>query len=500
MSLDGIIEELPGRYAGPGGAVAVLRRGEVLVRHAWGWADSDARLAFTPSTPFLVCSITKQFTCALLLDRFGDPTALDDDVRRALPDLTQPAPGVLDLCHNQSGLRDYWAIAMLSGALVEGRFDDDDARRLIGRTRTLQFAPGTRYSYANQNFRILSDILERRLGRPFDELLRSHVLAPIGMRAAGLNPETGQVRGGTVGYEGSVETGFRPAVNRIRWTGDAGLAASLDDMIAWELAVDRDDTLYNRLTTPTSFADGATAAYGFGLSSASLHGHRAFAHGGGLRGWRSFRAYLPEHRVSVVVMFNHMADARAAALDVLGTLVSPVGPHAPSDEVCTGRYLEPQTGLAVRIGRNGDGTQLLYATALERPGAHSMVRLRTEAGAVWMDRPGENQSTALVAVEGVSATDIEGAFHCAELGADLICVSAGGVLHGAFSGLLGSGTMVALRPFGPDLWLLPCPRALDYGAPGDWTLQFTRDANGRVDGVQVGCWLARGLVFRRAPG
>jgi len=27
-----------------------------------------------------------------------------------------------------------------------------------------------------------------------------------------------------------------------------------------------------------------------------------------------------------------------------------------------------------------------------------------------------------------------------------------------------------LEPVGPDVWLLPCPRALDHTPPGDWTL------------------------------
>jgi len=39
----------------------------------------------------------------------------------------------------------------------------------------LQFAPGTSYSYANQNFRLLADILEERSGRAFAELLRARV-------------------------------------------------------------------------------------------------------------------------------------------------------------------------------------------------------------------------------------------------------------------------------------------------------------------------------------
>ena len=120
--LDKALAALPGRYAGPGGAVAVLRDGETLIRHAWGWADVECRRPFTPETMALVCSITKQFTCALLLDQFPDPTALDGDLADFMPALQQPSPGILDLCHNQSGLRDYWATAMLCGAPVEGYF------------------------------------------------------------------------------------------------------------------------------------------------------------------------------------------------------------------------------------------------------------------------------------------------------------------------------------------------------------------------------------------
>ncbi len=79
--LDRALAALPRAYPGPGGAVAVLRDGEVLARHAWGWADAEQRIAFTPGTLFRICSITKQFTCALVLGAFPDPSVLDEDVR-----------------------------------------------------------------------------------------------------------------------------------------------------------------------------------------------------------------------------------------------------------------------------------------------------------------------------------------------------------------------------------------------------------------------------------
>jgi len=166
--LDRAIEALPRSYAGPGGAVAVLQKGEVLVRHAWGWANAERRIPFTPRTLFRMCSITKQFTCAVVLESFPDPSMLDGDVRARLPLLGQSAPGALHLCHNQSGLRDYWAVAMLHGSPAEAPFGDSEAARVIGGTKTLQFTPGTRSSYVNQNFRLLSDIMQERMRDPVD--------------------------------------------------------------------------------------------------------------------------------------------------------------------------------------------------------------------------------------------------------------------------------------------------------------------------------------------
>ena len=125
------------------------------------------------------------------------------------------------------------------------------------------------------------------------------------------------------------------------------------------------------------------------------------------------------------------------------------------------------------------------------------VRLHRADDGVWMTRPHENLSSLLTPWEGESGTDIEGVFRSAELGTEITCVSAGGALYGAFSGMLGQGAMQPLLPYGPDTWLLPCPRALDYSAPGDWTLRFRRDETGRVDGVTAGCWLARGIGYSR---
>ncbi|MDJ0388875.1 D-aminopeptidase [Roseomonas sp. E05] len=509
--LEHALETLPRAYPGPGGAVAVLREGEVLARHAWGWANAERRIPFTPRTLFRMCSITKQFTCGVLLDAFPDPTVLDEDVRARLPLLEGPAPGALHLAHNQSGLRDYWAVAMLHGSPAEAPFGDAEAARVIGGTRRLHFAPGTRYSYVNQNFRILSDILQERTGRGFGELLRAGIFDRAGMEGALLAADTRAMPDGTEGYEGSLASGFRAAENRVLWTGDAGLGASLDDMIAWERHIDatreEEGSLYRRLSAPVRFADGRPAEYGFGLNRARALGRAASGHGGALRGWRSHRFHLPGERISVVVLFNHLADAQEAALDLLAAALGEDRPKpalAGTAPGWLGAFLEPESGLALRADFAEGRVRLRYGHSAEwlelradGSADNGRTRLRPGEGGLWMDRPQENQSSCLRRLEGAAAGGLAGRYRCAELEAELLVTEAGGVPYGGFSGFLGQGRMELLEPVGPDVWALPCPRALDHTPPGDWTLAFRRDAAGRVAGVEVGCWLARRLPYAR---
>ncbi|MBY0335351.1 MAG: D-aminopeptidase [Acetobacteraceae bacterium] len=511
ISLEHVAAELPARYPGPGGAVAVLREGAVVLRHAWGFANAERRLAFTPATLFRICSITKQFVCALLLDRVPDPTALEPGLRRRLPKLSARTPSALHLAHNQSGLRDYWAVAMLHGSPVEAPFGDDEAARVIGGTRSLQFDPGTRYSYTNQNFRLLSELLEESEGRTLAELLRRHVFDRAGMPSALLAADTRALAGGTEGYEGSQAAGFRAAENRVFWTGDAGIAASLDDMIAWERHIDatRDDpaSLYRRLSAPVAFANGSPAAYGFGLGRATEFGRAVTGHGGALRGWRSHRLHVAEERISVVVLFNHMGDTQAAALDLLAAALGEARGATelePRKSLLCGAYLDPETGLAARVDEAGPGRlRLRFGHSPDRleirpdgSAGNARTTLRRTAGGVWMDRPAENQSGLLLPNEGPPPADAAGRYRCDELDAELTIADAGGALYGAFSGFLGRGRMELLEPAGRDVWALPMPRALDHTPPGDWTLAARREG-GRVAAIEVGCWLARRLTYRR---
>ncbi|MBN9044347.1 MAG: D-aminopeptidase [Rhizobiales bacterium] len=511
VPLEAYVRTIPQNYRGPGGAVAVVKDGAVVLRHAWGFADLTARRPMTPETRMPICSVSKQFTCAALLDSVGEPEVLEAALAAYLDRFEGERPTVRDLCNNQSGLRDYWALTVLCGADPEGVFLPEQAQNLLRRLKTTHFAPGTHYSYCNGNFRILADLIEGHTGRALPDLLAERIFAPAGMKTAELIPDTAAFTDCT-GYEGDTVRGFLPAVNRIHWMGDAGICASLDDMIAWEKFIDatRDDEngLYRRLGVARTFRDGKPAPYGFGLKFEEAGGRRLTGHGGALRGWRCQRWHCAEERLSTVAMFNFEGGASEVAMKLMNIALGVTLPEPPRVEVDAGwfgTWLDPETGLALVLegaapgrmkARFGTGPEIMDVIA-GNEARSSMTAITRDGDTIRLSRDDENLELALTRLIGEAKGDILGRYRSDELEADLLLVEAGGAIYGAFEGFLGKSDLYPLYPAGPDLWLLPVQRSMDAPSPGEWKLLFSRDGAGAVSGVKVGCWLARGVDYRR---
>ncbi len=500
---------------GPGGAAAVLRDGEVLECRVWGYASLERRIPFTARTLVPACSITKQFLCGALLSRLGEPERLDGEIAACLPRFTGPLPTARQLCNNQSGLRDYWAQTVLCGAHADGDLRPHQAMDIIARMETGHFAPGAHYSYANPNFRILEKAMERVTGQELGTLMRQEVFDPVGMEAAALHSETACLPGGACGYEGTLQTGLIPAKNLIHWAGDAGVCASLADFIAWERFIHATDSdqngLYNRLSAPQSFADGSPAWYTFGLLHGARAGRSFTEHGGGLRGWSLHRLHCGQEKLSIVVMLNHRAvAARSIVMRIFDTLVGLARPAGGpvADESWLGSYLDLHSGLLLDVRSDDAGGMLarfeagaehLTLTGRDKA-AGEYMRLYRDGDRLRMCNARDNLTASFVPLKGAAAQDFEGSFHCAELDARFTCGLSGGVLYGAFDGPLGAGPMQLVEPVGRDVWRMPCVRAMDAAAPGDWTIRLTRDEVGRVSGFSIGCWLSRSNYFKRREG
>lgn len=527
-----LLEKVPSLYRGPGGAVAVLRDGELVGQHVWGYANLEKRIPMESSTLMPICSITKQMLCMILVDLERNPTpemAERGDVRQQLEgtlrEIVQEALlentglEIEDLCNNQSGIRDYWAMSMFWGTQPDGVFTlSEDAKKALSLTKSLHFQPGTQYAYSNLNFHILARVVERVTGSQIGDLLAERLFSPARMETAAFCEDNANLPGPCVGYEGNETFGFIPAVNCVQWSGDAGVVASLEDMIAYEHFLDRswsdEASIYRAIAERPMFKNETHARYGHGLAHVKVGVVNTIGHGGSLRGFCLHRLQAPSERVAIVVMLNHEIDAETIAEFILRNVLDPSQPKfRPSHDIKVsqswlGTFFDPEAQLALTVRDAGpnmlniryadhDETVALFE---ESKGSSETMVASFSNDSIQLHRQDDNRvvnARRILAPAEPIKTDYVGQYRCADIDSLFTCTGAGGMLYGSFEGFLGHGPMHLMRYLGEDIWYLTCPRGLDAPAPGDWTAVFKRNETGTIVSVVIGCWLARNVQFTR---
>lgn len=401
-----------------------------------------------------------------------------------------------------------------------------DAPQALDRIKSYHFAPGTEYSYSNVNFHVLGRILENVSGISLAQLLVQRLFIPAGMKTASLCANTNGLPLPIVGYEGNPKVGYFAATNRIEWGGDAGIACSLEDMIAYEIYLDKslsdDKSLYAQSTKEQKFRDGAPASYGYGLKKLKVAGHSAIGHGGALRGFRHARMQFPKERLSVVVMHNFETSPGGPAEFIVKKILGDNEPKSQTVDSPTawkGHYLDEDTQLYVGIeegdrekpgsisvsygpGTGGESARLTSETEAEADG----MKLTLEGDVLHVKRIDDNRTLRAQRLQAVDKKDfgqsssesVVGVYRNEECDSVFTVAGERGALYGSFDGFLGRGPIWTIKQIGTDqVYALANPRGLDATPPGDWTVVFKDEKDGKCSRVSVGCWLARKVEYVR---
>lgn len=506
----------------PGVAVGVLRGPDrvTVCRGLARLADTsgtDRPLNFTAQSRFRACSITKQFVALLLLQFAAEGRlSLDDTPGRWVPALAgfDPALRLKHLAQNRSGLVDYWCAAMLTGAQPESVFTREDGERLIASLPRQMFAPGQGTRYNNGNWRILEWVLCTASGQSLAELMEARIFAPLGMHDSLLGEDTSlALPDGTTGYR-QANGRWEREVTRIWWSGDAALVTTLDDLLKWEAAWQRRDPILaaaqDRLTQAMPHADGSTASYAFGMNAWTANGRRMHWHGGALRGWRMAQLRFPDEETSVLVMQNRTANPMPLALavaQVLGLQPAWDFPEAAGDEVVglpdpTGTWRSDEIDLVATFGEQGGLPTLslgMDASTLVRIGTDTLIStdgfLRVEQADDHLVITSRNLGWT-ARFQRLPAGDVRPAlagttWHSAELDSRIRFSADGASL--VIAGPHGTSETYPVLAVGAGHVAFDCLRALDEQPPGRYHLRVNGDT------LVVGCLLAQGFVFRRAP-
>lgn len=330
------------------GVVLVTRGDQVLLREAYGPADSETGAANTPDSRFRLASVSKQFTAAAIL-RLQDEGRLsvDDPVCRWI----SPCPAgwedirLTHLLSHTSGLPDLmdrpgWGDRRVTPATISQLTADTVRYRP-------RFEPGARADYNNAGYNLLADIVERASGQSYEAFLRSAFFEPLGMDDTGSDADAmghGIVMGHNSGGGGPVH-GPLPNVSII--PGAGALYSTADDMLTWQRALH-----HGRLLSADSYramiADHAPEdqglpvgarprAWGYGLFTSDLgsgadpqfHAFQIY-HTGSWAGFRNLVSYLPGEDVTVVVLTNNYHQRDQVFLIVQQAMAEAIGAPFPT--------------------------------------------------------------------------------------------------------------------------------------------------------------------------
>ena len=318
-----------GRFSG---AVLVARGDRVLFRKGYGFADVARRTPYTPETRHAVASITKMFTSmAALKLRDAGRLRLDDSICAHLapcPDAWKPVT-VQQLMRHTSGIPDYEEPLKLgSEKYLTVMTQEGTSRRLVeeAKKKPLDFPPGTKFRYSNTGYLVLAELVENAAGMPFNGFVTTTRLRPAGMARAGMfdgktvpeglatgytHPELGWAKllGGAPLTDGHLVA--RPRLPLTPPAGDAGLYATVDDLLAWSRAMDG-GALVPKAEADEVFTPGLEN-YGYGWFSGEAWKRRRFRHNGALPGYTSEFVKFPDDGITLVFLCN-VDRARLSAI------------------------------------------------------------------------------------------------------------------------------------------------------------------------------------------
>ena len=263
---DSAIDAILGQYnrpGVPGASVIVLSRGKVAYERAFGSSDLETHTRATIHTDYRLASLTKAFTAMSIMLLVKDGKLhYDDRVIDVLPGFPAYARDIRirHLLTHTSGIVDYEDFVPDSQTT---QLDDDDVLRLVHRTDTLNFAPGSAYHYSNSAYVLLGLIVQHVSGMPFPKFLHDRIFAPLHMdstvayvKGASTVPER------AYGYTGDSSGHFtRTDQSSTSATlGDGGIYTSVADMEKWSNALDHatlvDAAAMDEAWSPTMLDDG----------------------------------------------------------------------------------------------------------------------------------------------------------------------------------------------------------------------------------------------------
>jgi CubicO group peptidase (beta-lactamase class C family) len=173
-------------YGTPGMSVAVIKNGDVAFMRGYGIRKLGSDAPVDDQTVFHIASISKTFTAtaiAILVDE--EKLAWEDPILKSVPEFQLSDPyrtheaTITDLLTHRLGIE--------NDDFLPAR-GDIDRTELIRRMRFLRPIAGfrTKYIYQDASFVVLSEVVRRTSGQPWEDFVKQRVFGPLHMTSSSL--------------------------------------------------------------------------------------------------------------------------------------------------------------------------------------------------------------------------------------------------------------------------------------------------------------------------
>lgn len=317
-----VVERVPiylNDFSIPGGAVAVIENGEVILARGFGLADDAKNRPVDEQTLFNIGSTSKSVAAWGAMRLVGEgKLELDAPVDAQLTRWHLPPSS-----HDAAGVTLRRLLSHTAGLSVSGYrgWGPDDLIPTLEQSLSgtnngagaleLTAPPGTAWSYSGGGYTLMQLLVEETAKKPFADYMREAVLRPLGMRDSSFELTPLVLGRAARAYD---ELGEETPTPRFVEVAAAGMYAPIGDMACYALASIGDArgasvlpaSTLELMTSPAPATDGR-----FGLGYAIQPAGEGFpdgvarvGHDGGNRGWQSFFWASRDKRDGLVVLTN----------------------------------------------------------------------------------------------------------------------------------------------------------------------------------------------------
>jgi CubicO group peptidase (beta-lactamase class C family) len=294
------------------GNVLIAEDGRIIYENAFGYADYQEKEGLNIHSVFQLASVSKPLTaCAILMLYEQGLLALDDDIRKYLPDFPYQDITIRLLLTHRSGLPDYMYFTDHLWPSRKIPLTNQDIYDLMVFFKPQRyFFPNKRYNYSNTNYCLLALLIEEITGMTFAEFMHTRIFEPLEMKNTFiLNYDdliynvNDQI---VVGYNCHGKKAENSYLNGV--VGDKGIYSTVRDLLLWDQAL-YEGKLVSLFTLNEAFKPAhpdlrANDNYGFGWRLNENNGNNIVFHSGWWKGFRTYFIRKIKEKKTVIVLTN----------------------------------------------------------------------------------------------------------------------------------------------------------------------------------------------------